>query len=465
MRLLPPLMDRQTQTASLVGNTHGNTTEHTVRRKNGVTSRLAVVAACLVLLCPWAKATEGPGLKLSGFGTLGVVSQSVPEGWGFMRESSQPAPRNTLSLTPDTRTGVQLDWRPHTELEATLQAVLRKRPSGTPLSESVTWAYVGWRPTPNTRLRLGRTSPDIFLYANSRHVGYALPWVRPPSDLYGFLNVHAVDGVEASHQWLTDDAAWLVRGAAGRLQTTTSGANRPGVDPFLIRGRDALVLTGQRESGALLLKASYKQVQLNLSIEESLRPLVQALDGLTALPIPGWAEQVAPLRASIWSGGQARYSALGLQYDSHPWLVHAEVSQLNASGTSMLPARRGYVSLGYRWNDWTFYGLVGRILSEKPALAAPDAQAMLGPIIGAAGAAQAQVALEAAAMAGNSYRYDQSSMALGLRWELASQVALKFQVDRTKVHPYGAGQWQSDGTAVGASNLVTSLVLDFVWGQ
>lgn len=465
MRLLPPLMDRQTQAASLVGNTNGKTTGHAVRGKNGVTSRLAVVAACLALFAPWAQADEGPGLKLSGFGTVGVVSQSVPEGWGFMRESAQPAPLNTISLTPDTRTGVQLDWRPRAEIEATVQAVLRKRPSGTPLSESITWAFVGWRPTPNTRLRLGRTSPDVFLYANGRHVGYALPWVRPPSDLYGFLNVHAVDGVEASHQWLTDEAAWLFRGAAGHLQTTTSGANRPGVDPFLIRGRDTLVLTGQRESGALLLKASYMQVRLNLSIEESLQPLIQALDGLAALPIPGWANQVAPLRASIWTGGQARYSSLGLQYDGHPWVVHAEISRLNAEGASLLPTRRGYVSLGYRWNDWTFYGLVGRVLSEKPGLTAPDAQTQLGPIIGPIGAAQAQAALEAAAMAGNSYRYDQSSVALGLRWELASQMALKFQVDRTNVHPQGAGQWVTDGRPTGASNLVTSLVLDFVWGQ
>lgn len=440
-------------------------TGHTPREKRGAAPRLAVVAVCLALLSPWAQAAEGPGLKFSGFGTLGVVSQSVPEGWGFMRESAQPAPLNTVSLTPDTRTGVQLDWRPHTDIEATLQTVLRKRPSGTPLSESVTWAFLGWRPTPNTRLRLGRTSPDIFLYANSRHVGYALPWVRPPSDLYGFLNVHAVDGLEASQQWMTEDATWLLRGAVGQLQTTSSVANRPDIDPFSIRGRNAVVITGQRESGALLVKASFSQKDLSLSLDESLRPLIQALDGLAALPIPGWADQVAPLRASMWSGGQARYSSLGLQYDSHPWLVHAEVSRLNASGGSMLPARRGYVSLGYRWNDWTFYGLVGRILPEKPALAAPDAQAVLGPIIGLMGAAQAQVALEAAAMAGNSYRYDQSSMALGLRWELASQVALKFQVDRTKVHPYGAGQWQSDGAPVGASNLVTSLVLDFVWGQ
>ena len=126
----------------------------------------------------------------------------------------------------------------------------------------------------------------------------------------------------------------------------------------------------------------------------------------------------------------------------------------------MLPALRGYVSLGYRWNDWTFYGLVGRILAEKRPVFAPDAQAVLGPFIGPEGAAQAQVALDAAAMAGNSYRHDQSSVALGMRWELASRVALKLQVDRTKVHAYGAGQWQSDGSSAGANNLVTSLNIE-----
>ncbi len=469
MSMLPPPVNRQ-RTGE---HAPGCTAADAPRGRHGATrvgaawgaAWGAALAAGLALLAPAAQAADGPGLKFSGFGTLGVVSQSVPEGWGFMREGAQPAPTSQLSLTPDSRTGVQVDWRPHIEIEASLQAVLRKRPAGTPLSEAISWAYLSWRPTPNTRLRLGRTSPDIFLYANSRHVGYALPWVRPPSDLYGFLNSHALDGVEGSHQWLTDDTAWLVRGAAGRLQPSNSGANRPGIDPFLIRGRDVLVLTGQRESGPLLLKASYMQVQLHLSLDETLQPLTQALSGLAALPFPGWSDQVAPLQAAMWTRGQARYSALGLQYDSHPWLLHAEVSRLNASGGSMLPALRGYVSLGYRWNDWTFYGLVGRILAEKRPVFAPDSQALLGPFIGPEGAAQAQVALDAAAMAGNSYRHDQSSVALGMRWELASRVALKLQVDRTKVHAYGAGQWQSDGSPVATNNLVTSLALDFVWGQ
>ncbi len=436
-----------------------------LRRWRVSASRSAAVAVCLGLLAT-AAAANGTGLKFSGFGTIGVVSQSVPAGWGFMREAAQPAPTDDVSATPDTRTGLQIDWRPHSEIEITLQSVLRKRPAGTSLSESVTWAFMGWRPTPNTRLRLGRTSPDVFLYANSRHIGYTVPWVRPPSDLYGFLNVHAVDGVEASQQWMTDDDVnWLVRGAVGQLQTTSSVSNRPGIDPFSIRGRNVLVLTGQRESGALLLKASYMQVDLRLSLDQSLLPLTQALDGLAAVPIPGWSEQVMPLRASLWTGGRARYSSLGMQYDSYPWLLHAEVSRLNATGASLLPAQRGYVSLGYRWNDWTFYGLAGRIRAEKPALVTPDAQAALGPVMGPMGAAQAQAALDAAAMAGNSYRHNQNSMALGMRWELASRVALKFQVDRTKVHANGAGQWKSDGASAAATNLVTSIALDFVWGQ
>lgn len=303
-----------------------------------------------------------------------------------------------------------------------------------------------------------------FLFANSRHVGFAMPWARPPVDLYGFLPIHSVDGVEASQQWMDGEVTWLLRGAVGQFRAIAAG-NIPGIDRIGVTGKDAVVLTGQREAGGLLVKASFIQNRLSLDIGDQLRPLVAALDPLAALPIPGLADQIAPLRAGLWTGGRVRYSSLGLQYDSDLWLVHAEASRLQVTGGSLLPSWRGYFSLGYRWRDMTAYGILGRTVSDKAAATAPSIQGALTQVIGPVGAAQAQAAIDAAAVAANSYRYDQSTAALGLRWDVTNNVAVKFQIDRTHVHRNGAAMWLSDGGSAAARNAVASLMLDFVWGQ
>lgn len=425
---------------------------------------LAAAFACLTWQGQAAAASDGSELKLSGFGTVGAVAQSVPEGWGFMRNRAQPGSTDEFDLSADSRAGLQIDWRPHPSIELTSQAVLYKRPSGTPASEAIELAYLGWRPAANTRVRLGRTSPDIFLFANSRHLGYALPWVRPPVDMYGFLPIHSLDGIEGSHQWMTADANWLVRGAIGRFGATAVGSF-PEMRSFGVKGKDTVALTAQRESGALLIKCSVVQARSTLALPGEADTLASALSQLAALPIPSLADQVSPLLRNLWTAGRVRYFSLGVQYDNGPWIVHAEASRLQVSGQSLMPTTRGYLSLGYRWSDVTLFGVAGRTRADEPPILSPRVEALLGPAIGPAGAARAQGALDATQTVVSAYRHDQSTTSVGLRWDVASNTALKFQLDHVNVRPYGAALWRTDAGPTGARNTVASVALDFVWGQ
>ena len=107
-----------------------------------------------------AQAAPDSPWKVSGFGTLGVVSQAGGNDWGLVRNSTQLGASSRLSATPDSRLGLQLDWNPGTRWEAGVQGVLVSRPSGTPIAQSIEWAHLGYRPWDDTRLRFGRTSAD-----------------------------------------------------------------------------------------------------------------------------------------------------------------------------------------------------------------------------------------------------------------------------------------------------------------
>jgi len=397
--------------------------------------------------------------NISGFGTLGAVHQSGVNGWGFVRNRSQRGAGSDSSLTPDSRLGAQLNWSSG-PWEAGLQAVALSKPSGAAAAESVTYAYAGWRPLPDTRIRLGRTSPDIFLFADSRNVGYALPWARPPVDFYGFAPISSLDGVDLEQRWFGGAATWRARFTAGSMRTSVSDTDGSRLD---MHGRNAWALGLSREEGGLLLKASYQHAQLYVDTNNQADQLRQALNAIGTIPVPGLASSLGALGNNLWTGGSTSYLALAAQYETGPWTFISEGSQLKVPN-SPLGARRGYVSVGYRYGPVTYYGSASRVKPDDAAVAAPNLAGTLSPLIGLPAALQAQALAGFAAAAGDSYRFDQSTLSAGLRWDFRSNAALKLQVDRFDVRAHGAAGWRfSDGRA--ARGTLVSVLVDFVWGQ
>ncbi|RZI68334.1 MAG: hypothetical protein EOP13_25540 [Pseudomonas sp.] len=398
--------------------------------------------------------------KVSGFGTLGMVSQSGGNGWGFTRNITQLGANASTSATQDSRLGLQLNWSSGTQWEGGIQGVAVRKPSGTPARDYIEWAYLGYRPWPNARLRIGRTSPDLFLFADSRNVGFALPWARPPVDFYGFVPLVSIDGADFEQHWFTNESTWRARVTAGSIDTsvTTLDGSRA-----KLQGRQVGVLGLSREQGGLLLKASYARSQQQITTGSDPALLRQGLSQLATLPVPGLANTLDRLAQNLWTAGPTSYLALATQYETGPWTLIAEASQLRVPG-SPLNARRAYISAGYRQGNVTYYGLASQVKPRNDAVTEPDLASSLTPILGAQGAAQAQALAGYAAAAGDRYRFDQRTIGVGLRWDFAPNAALKLQVDRFNINRHGAAGWRdSDGRA--AQGTLVSVLVDFVWGQ
>lgn len=398
--------------------------------------------------------------NVSGFGTLGMVNRSGGNGWGFGRNITQRGASSTTSAEPDSRLGLQLNWSAGTQWEGGIQGVALHKPSGAPVQDYIEWAYLGYRPWPDARLRVGRTSPDLFLFADSRNVGFALPWARPPVDFYGFVPLTSVDGVDFEQRWSIGESLWRARATAGSLDTTVAANDGSRAK---LQGRHMGVVALTREQGGLLLKASYSQSQQRLDIGPGPAQLRQGLDQLAALPLPGLANTVDSLKQNLWTGGSTSYFGLGAQYETGPWTFIAEGSQVQVP-RSLIGARRGYVSIGYRHGAVTYYGLASRVKPRQEVATEPDLTSSLSPVLGPEGAARAQALVGFAGMAGDSSRFDQRTVGVGLRWDFASNAALKLQVDRFNVNPHGAAGWRNSDGRAAQGTLVTVLV-DFVWGQ
>jgi len=398
--------------------------------------------------------------EISGFGTLGVTHERGAGGRGYVRNSTQPGTSSSFGGALDSRLGAQFDWAFVPDWEASVQAVAVKRPQGTPASESVERAYIGWRPLANTRLRAGRINPDIFLYADSRNVGYSLPWARPPVDFYGFAPVVAIDGLDLDQQWHAGDADWRLRvthGSARASVTDLEGARVP------LRGRGLTALALNRFQDGLLLKLSFLQGHLGFDAGDQVAALRQGLDEVAGIPVPGVSEQVAALQRNLWTEGNIRYLSLAAQYETGPWTLIGEASNLTVPN-SPLASRRAYASAGYRRNGFTYYVTAGAARPRRSEESSPDFVSSLSPVVGEAVAQQAQALGNFAVAAGNNFRYDQNTVGIGVRWDFSSNAALKLQWDRFRVASNGgAGLRYFNGAATDGQ--ILTVLVDFVWGQ
>jgi len=91
--------------------------------------------------------------------------------------------------------GLQVQGRLGNSLRGTLQVVSKYGYDGT-FKPQIGWAFLGWNPTQDLQIRVGRLGFDVFMNADSRDVGYSFLWVRPPTDYYGTLPISHLDGLE-----------------------------------------------------------------------------------------------------------------------------------------------------------------------------------------------------------------------------------------------------------------------------
>lgn len=418
---------------------------------------LLAAFACTALAAHGQAESERPagtgGLRLSGFGSVGLSHVDAPDGWGLRRELTQGGSDASWRHDVDTRLGVQLNYSLGSQFELVAQAIAKKRGRFTHDTDALEWAYAAYRPNADWTLRAGRVNLDAFLMADYRNVGYGFMTARPPAELYAMLPT-ALDGVDVARSWFQGDAQWRAKLMAGTARIGDFDTAEPG------RVNDIVALMLSREEGGLLLRASASRTRIELDLT-SFQPAIDALDQLASLPVPPVAEQARTLSRRLGSGDVwATFLELGLRYELGDWQWSAEV--VSVSGAPLIKQQAAYATLGRRLGDWTPYVVYGRTRDGMPVLTAPAWQAALAPVVGPAAAAQLQMLGQLSTDGVNNSRVQQSSWSVGARWDFHPQAALKLQLDRTRVEAGGAGLWTgNDGRA--ARTRVATAVVDFIF--
>jgi hypothetical protein len=309
-------------------------------QNNMVKSRLGLLAAGL--LCSSAVFAQNltPQLKINGFATAGIAwLDKDSAGWGtnalgtpvyydgaaYMQNSYGRA-----GITRDANTnfdsvlGLQFDYQVNDSTNLITQLVAKGQ-SQDGYKVQADWAYIRYALNDNWVARFGRVGFPGFMYSDSMLIGYAHPWVRPPTEVYANTPVPSVQGADITYRHDMNDWALSTQLMLGNAQTSDGR--------LTLQNVASLYFTLSREN--FTLRAGH----MNFTLQNN----------VSLAPLPNFNPT-----------SNSNFSSIGMLYDDNDWLFASEVVQQKVASW---PAdfNAGYVTFGHYFGKFLPYVNYGNI--------------------------------------------------------------------------------------------------------
>ncbi len=274
-----------------------------------------------------APATAGfsDRIKVNGFMSAGFGMADI-ENFTYDNLSEHP------SQTTDAVVGLQVDGKVNDKVNAVIQLVGRGNSN---FDVNAEWAYVGVRPTSADEIRFGRLRTSFYMLSEYLEVGYAYPWVRPPTEVYqpGFPSSY--DGIAWLHKFNT--GSWQ-----HDLQLNWGNTKSPPGSSTPLDAEDGWGVSWVSTHNNLQLGAKMAGSKLtsNTALFNGLSQVHNAPGGNALVPVDTKIDR-----------NDILYASLGLQYDDGAWLVLAESTLSKVDGW-LADTESSYVTVGHRFGKW-----------------------------------------------------------------------------------------------------------------
>ncbi|WP_374243618.1 hypothetical protein [Zoogloea sp.] len=369
-----------------------------------------LLAGLLSLASAASAADEPPRFALSGFGTFGLT-RSDKDNYRFHSSNTQPSsmPGQNFDPSTDSVLGVQGTARLADKFDLTVQAVTRQA-AGYDYTPHITWAYLHYRPTPALSLRAGRTTTPFFMFSDSLNVNYATPWLRPPAEVYSLNPFSDLDGVDALYRAPLGDMDLEIQGLAGQSAVLTRSASG--------RLRNARGIRVGLAGTGFSAQAGYTRTDLQLHWTDGLHA---ALGGQLAA-----TGEIDAMNELSGIHSNAEFFSAGFQWEKNNWITIAEFAKRRVD-RYISTAHAWYITVGHRIDAFTPYLTYANQTQDNPAFDAA-VTAVHTPLVN---------------LYNNSRNTAQHSLAIGSRWDVARNIALKGQIERITPAPHSRGLFPS----------------------
>ncbi len=362
--------------------------------RSGIKSLMAL--AILGAFTATAGAQDSLPITISGFGT-GAITRTDTDQAEFSRVSQVSGAGKDFRTGVDSDFGVQATAKYSDNLSFTAQGLVLKRGENDAYTGTLAWAFAKYKINEDFSVRLGRIAAPIYMISDIRNVGYANTMLRPPTEVYAQVALDSIDGGDILYQHSFGDSTVTAQLAAG-----TAKAKSPGtvINLGTVAGQVSL------ENGPFTYRISHAQA--NVSFHN--QGLDQLIAGANAAGL-GLGDQLDVIDF------KGTFSSLGLIMDYKNILAQAEYG-IRKTDTRLAPDTTSwYLMLGYRVGKFVPYYVHGDV--KQDSIRDFSSLPSSGPL------APLSAGLNGAIKTG-----EQSSNAVGVRWDFYKSAALKVQIDR-----------------------------------
>ena len=436
-----------------------------VKSSDSLKTRAAATLLTLAGVLGAGSASADADFTLSGFGTLGATYSNSRETdfVGSLYQPNGPGRSAPVMFGVDTKAGVQGAFTLDNGLSGVLQVVSDHRADNT-YSPEVEWASLKYQ-IADTYVRAGRVVAPVFMVSVYRDVGYAQIPVRQSWDVYSLNPIKHLDGVDVGTKFAVAEGTLSGQLALGRIKET--------LVPASFTGKGALGNLSY-ELASSTFRVGYGKYKLDFTVTDPAFPAdlyMEVINSGIASQYLGYATPNAKLSdvgLSMWS--------LGYLYDPGDWFAQGEYVRRKGEGTLVQSVAAWYVLAGYRFGQFKPYVSYANMRSIQSPLN-PPARApysCAGFSLGADLLCDVTYLINTVDTVSNQ-RIIQSTVSLGVRYDVFDKMALKLQYDRiSKPGDSGSqtigqfpvtppGGWSNDWVYNPKKVNLLSATLDFVF--
>ncbi len=377
-------------------------------------------------------------VDVRGFGTLsGTYSDS--DSLAFRRDVTQEGRAGQISLKTDSLLGLQTDIHFSDALKASVQVVAKDRINNS-LDESITWANLSYDFDNAWNIRAGRIGSDLTLIGDIGNIGYAYDWVRPPADFYSGIPFYHFDGAELLYRHSLEEGHVFTKVFYGR--SGSSFKHHTSESEFDLAPFSGAAI--RYENGGFTYRVAYARTEIDSLRRSGTNELKQSL---AANPdLPGVVQTLNQLDSKH---SPIDYYTMGFEYRHMSWKWLAEASFMDTSIASVLPSVSIYSGLVKRFNNFALYGVLAHTrTTQSPYSADSQLPEYYRSII--------QRGLD-------SSDIEQSTASIGIRWDIATNIALKGQWDRSWVTANKELLWDGKEISTDEQVNVFALSMSFIF--
>lgn len=149
------------------------------------------VATLLISTATGLQAIEN--INFNGFMTVGATKSDSSV------DSQNGNITDDVGFDQDTRIGIQVSADINDRMSVTAQLLGSNREEDN-FDTFFDWGYINYSLSEDTNIRGGKIKFPTFLISDYIEVGYAYPWIRPPSEVYDSNPITAITGVDVLYR-------------------------------------------------------------------------------------------------------------------------------------------------------------------------------------------------------------------------------------------------------------------------